>query len=80
MLLSGRSEAVWRSLRPGLTGGLEVVTIRGSTIFMVIALVAGVYLFWRAMSGGGPLFYFLSAVAFGMAISAWQQGRVNRKP
>lgn len=56
------------------------MTLSGSTIFMMIVLVAGAYLFWRAMSGGGPLFYFLSAVAFGMAISAWQQGRANRKP
>ncbi len=56
------------------------MTVNRSTIFMIIALVAGAYLFWRATSGGGPLFYFLSAVAFGMAISAWQQGRTKRKP
>lgn len=55
------------------------MTVSGSTIFLIIALVAGAYLFWRAVSGGGPLYYFLSAVAFGMAISAWQQGRSNRK-
>lgn len=80
MLLSGTSVQVWLLSRPGPTGGPEVVTLSGSTIFMMIVLVAGAYLFWRAMSGGGPLFYFLSAVAFGMAISAWQQGRANRKP
>lgn len=56
-----------------------MVAVRGSFIFMIVALLAGGYLFWRAMSGGGPLFYFLSAVALGMAFSAYQQSRTRRK-
>lgn len=45
----------------------------GTVIFLLIALGGGSYLLWRALQGGGPLFYFLSAVAFGMAIASLQQ-------
>lgn len=34
----------------------------------------GVYLFTRALAGGGPMYYFLSAVCLGMAIAALQRG------
>lgn len=48
------------------------------TLLLVIALgVAGGVLLWRAVSGGGPLYYFVSAVCFGMAIAA-VQGRSSR--
>jgi len=42
-------------------------------IVTVIAFAAGAYLFWRATQGGGPLFYFLSAVGFGMGIASLQR-------
>lgn len=45
------------------------------TLVVVFALI-GAYLLWRAVNGAGPLFYFLSALAFGMAIGALQG--VNR--
>lgn len=38
-----------------------------------IAFAAGAYLFWRATQGGGSLFYFLSAVGFGMGIASLQR-------
>lgn len=34
-----------------------------------------VFLFLRATAGGGPIYYFLSAVFVGMAIAALQRGR-----
>jgi hypothetical protein len=43
-------------------------------VVTLIAFAAGAYLFWRAMQGGGPLFYFLSAVGFGMGIASLQRG------
>lgn len=43
---------------------------------LVIALaVAGVVLFIRAAGGGGPLYYFGSAVCLGMAYAAFQAAR-----
>ena len=36
---------------------------------------AAVFLFLRATAGGGPIYYFLSAVFIGMAIAAAQRGR-----
>lgn len=46
-------------------------------IRLVLSLIfagVGVYLFTRAMAGGGPIYYFLSAVGIGMAIAAFQRG------
>jgi len=43
-----------------------------SLALVVVFVLIGAYLLWRALEGGGPLFYFLSALAFGMAIGAWQ--------
>jgi len=43
-----------------------------SLALVVVFVLIGAYLLWRALGGGGPLFYFLSALAFGMAIGAWQ--------
>ena len=43
---------------------------------LVLALaVAAVVLFVRASGGGGPLYYFASAVCFGMAFAAFQAAR-----
>jgi len=43
---------------------------------LVIALAAaGVVLFIRATGGGGPLYYFASAVCLGMAFAAFQAAR-----
>ncbi len=35
---------------------------------------AGVFLLTRALAGGGPLYYFLSAVFLGMAYASTQRG------
>ncbi len=37
--------------------------------------VAGVLVLYRALTGAGPLAYFLSAVLLGMAYAAFQSGR-----
>lgn len=44
----------------------------GNWLFVVVALVGGGYLLSRALQSSNPLFYFLSAVGFGMAIAALQ--------
>ncbi|HET9026674.1 MAG TPA: hypothetical protein VFN07_04015 [Trueperaceae bacterium] len=41
-------------------------------VLLVVFLAIGAYLLWRALQGGGPVYYFLSAVAFGMAIGVMQ--------
>ena len=47
-----------------------------SRALLVLALaVAGVVLFVRASGGGGPLYYFASAVCLGMAFAAFQAAR-----
>lgn len=46
---------------------------RGPGYLMLLGFLAvGAYLLWRALQGGGPLYYFFSAVGFGMAIAAMQ--------
>lgn len=44
----------------------------GPVLFMIAALVAGVYLLNQATKSGNPLHYFLSAVLIGMALAAGQ--------
>lgn len=43
-------------------------------VLLLIFAGLGVYLFTRAMAGGGPIYYFLSAVCIGIAIAALQRG------
>ncbi len=43
-----------------------------SLIMVLVFLAIGAYLLWRALQGGGPLFFFLSAISFGLAIGAMQ--------
>lgn len=43
-----------------------------SALLLLLFLGVGAYLLWRALQGGGPLFYFFSALSFGMAIGAMQ--------
>lgn len=43
-----------------------------SVLLLVCFAVTGTYLFTRALNGAGPLAYFFSAVAFGMAIATVQ--------
>ncbi len=45
----------------------------GSILFLLVALGAGGYLFWRALTDGNPFLYFFSAVAFGIAIASLQR-------
>lgn len=49
-------------------------------LFVVIALGVAGYFLWRALESGNPLFYFLSAVGFGMVIAALQQLFGKRPP
>lgn len=42
-------------------------------ILLLLFAGVGVYLLSRAMAGGGPLYYFLSAVCFGMAFASLQR-------
>jgi len=51
---------------------VELVKRAPSVIMVLVFLVMGGYLLWRALQGGGPLFFFLAAVSFGMAIAAMQ--------
>lgn len=44
----------------------------GSWLFLIVALAGGGFLLWRALESGNPLYYFLSAVGFGMAIAVLQ--------
>lgn len=41
-------------------------------LLLLVFTGIGVYLVSRALAGGGPLLFFLSAVAFGMAIGVVQ--------
>ena len=48
---------------------------------LVVALAlagAGVVVFVRATQGGGPIYYFVSAVLLGMGIAAFQGSRGGR--
>ena len=45
----------------------------GTLVFLLVALGAGGYLFWRALSDGNPFLFFFSALAFGMAIASLQR-------
>lgn len=47
-------------------------------VLLLVFVGVAVYLFTRAMAGGGPLYYFLSAVFLGMAIAALQRGSGGR--
>lgn len=42
-------------------------------VFTLVAFAGGAYLLWRALENGNPLFYFMSAVGFGMGIAAGQR-------
>lgn len=52
----------------------------GTLLFTILALAAGGYLLWRALETSNPLFYFMSAVGFGMGIAAAQRLFVKRPP
>ena len=52
----------------------------GPVIFALLAFAGGGYLLWRALETGNPLFYFMSAVGFGMGIAAAQRLFVKRPP
>ena len=43
-------------------------------ILLLLFAGVGVFLLTRALSGGGPLYYFLSAVCLGMAYASTQRG------
>ncbi len=45
----------------------------GTLIFALVAFGGGAYLLVRALDTGNPLFYFVSAVGFGMGIAAAQR-------
>lgn len=45
----------------------------GTLIFALVAFAGGGYLLTRALDTGNPLFYFFSAVGFGMGIAAAQR-------
>ncbi|MBX3142557.1 MAG: hypothetical protein KF813_02285 [Trueperaceae bacterium] len=45
----------------------------------VLAVIGGVLL-WRAFQGGGPLFYFFSAVFIGMAYAAASGAKAKPSP
>lgn len=45
----------------------------GTLIFALIAAAGGAYLLTRALATGNPLFYFMAAVGFGMALAAAQR-------
>jgi len=45
----------------------------GTLVFLLVALGAGGYLFWRALSDGNPFLFFFAAVAFGMALASLQR-------
>lgn len=49
----------------------------GMTLLVLFLLIGG-YLLWRALSGGSPVLYFLSALSFGMAIGALQNLRKGK--
>lgn len=52
---------------------MEVASVKPTPlVLLVVFLAIGAYLLWRALQGGGPVYYFLSAVAFGMAIGVMQ--------
>lgn len=44
-------------------------------VLMLVFAGGAVYLFSRAAAGGGPIYYFLSAVLLGMAIASLQRGQ-----
>ncbi len=52
----------------------------GTLFFAVVTFAAGAYLLWRGLGSGNPLFYFVSAVGFGMSIAAFQQAWRKRPP
>ena len=52
----------------------------GTLLFALLAFAAGAYLLWRALDNGNPLFYFMSAVGFGMGLAAAQRLFVKRPP
>jgi hypothetical protein len=52
----------------------------GTVLFALATLAAGAYLLWRGLGSGNPLFYFMSAVGFGMSIAAFQQMWGKRPP
>lgn len=51
----------------------------GTLVVAVVTLAAGGYLLWRGFGSGHPLYYFFSAVGFGMSIAAWQQLWTKRR-
>lgn len=51
------------------TNGRQQLVVRRYGVAAALAVV-GAVLLWRAFEGGGPLFYFLSAVFLGMAYAA----------
>ena len=52
----------------------------GTLIFALLAFAGGVYLLLRALDTGNPLFYFMSAVGFGMGLAAAQRVFVKGPP
>lgn len=44
-------------------------------LLLLLFAGVGVYLLTRALAGGGPLYYFLSAVFLGMAYAATQRDK-----
>ncbi len=48
---------------------------RGRILVATLLAAIGGVLLWRALLGGGPLFYFLSAVFIGMGYAALQATR-----
>ncbi len=58
------------------TGGQQLV-LRRYGVALVLAALGGALL-WRAFGGGGPLFYFLSAVFIGMAYAAASGARKGK--
>ncbi len=55
--------------RDANTNGQRQPLVRRYGVAAALAAI-GAVLLWRAFQGGGPLFYFLSAVFLGMAYAA----------